>query len=70
MARNIKKIVEERRENINPRYDLTKVEMEYLYRLTGDGRTVNPDDLFEALIQSFIFGYEMGCRAANKKPHL
>ena len=67
MARNIKKIVEERRDNINPRYDLTSVEMEYLYRLTGDGNTVTADDLYEALEQSFVYGYEMGFRAAKKE---
>ena len=67
MARNIKKIVEERRGNISPRYDLTSVEMEYLYRLTGDGNTVTADDLYEALEQSFVYGYEMGFRAAEKE---
>ena len=67
MSRNIKKIVEARKKNINPHYDMTAMDMEFFYRLAFSEKEATSTAIMDAVMQAFIYGYEMGNRAAKKE---
>lgn len=61
MARNTYKIIEERRLNCNDYYQLTTKEIyEIVERCCPNGPN---HDTFDLIVDSFLYGYEMGRRA-------
>ena len=67
MSRNIKKIVEMRKKTINPHYDMTAAEMEYLFKQAVSEEEATSTAIMDAIMDAFCFGYEMGCRATKKE---
>lgn len=59
--RNVRAIVDARVGNINPNYDLSTDEINQLKELHKG------EELFFTIVASFVYGYEMGCRATKAK---
>lgn len=66
MKRNMEKIIESRKYNVPSAYDLTLEELEKLEKMsqTKDGELVKLN-VQEMIINSFVYGYELGVRASK-----
>jgi len=65
--RNIKNIVAKRWAGIDPYYDLHMDDTTYLLSVAIPIQGATHETICEAIVQAYLFGYEMGSRATKKR---